>query len=79
MGTIDFCPRCEVTPLLTPITFNAISVVDDKTFICKVCGKAEARVNYYAYKKALKKIPIDEITMENKFRTKLNKPTIGGN
>ncbi len=36
------CPRCKSNYLREPITHNALSRVDNKTYICSPCGQTEA-------------------------------------
>lgn len=39
------CPRCGA-PLNTPVAANALSRVDNQTYICSSCGTNEGMFNF---------------------------------
>lgn len=51
------CPRCGDTLQLQAV-LNAVSRVDNKTYICVDCGTAEAMFNHYFPNRELP--PLDE-------------------
>jgi len=56
-----YCPRCEKVVMKYPVELNAISHLDDKTWICRLCGVQENYIDYL-----LKKNYLEEITKEMK-------------
>ncbi len=45
-GLGEFCPRCGAPLDLERPAMNALSRVDNKTYICSPCGQKEAMFNY---------------------------------
>jgi len=55
----------------TPITKNAITNEDEKTFICNDCGINETRMGFFIAKERRDKIPVEQFDLSKKFRKEL--------
>ena len=65
------CPRCDEEELPEPIESNAISHLDAKTWICKMCGRMESIIDFWKAKNMPERIPDKELAIEKIFKERL--------
>jgi len=66
------CPRCDEEELPEPIEkTNAISHLDSKTWICKMCGRMESIIDFWKAKNMPERIPDRELEIEKIFKERL--------
>ena len=54
-----------------PIEQNAITVEDEKTYICSDCGINETRIGFFTVRNRRDQIPKSQLELSKKFREKL--------
>lgn len=65
------CPRCDQVELPDPVETNAISHLDSKTWICRMCGRMESIIDFWMAKKMPERIPDRELELEKIFKERL--------
>ncbi len=46
MRTYNICPRCRHNEMLYPEEINALSRMNNRTYVCSPCGEDEAILDY---------------------------------
>jgi len=68
---VVLCQRCDENKLEEPIETNAISHLDKKTWICRMCGRMESIIDFWNAKGTPERIPEKELEFEERFKMRL--------